>query len=127
MDDERIIELYFKRDEQAVSETRLRYGAYCSAIAFNILESPEDTEEVLNDALLAAWQSIPPKRPQSLKIYLGKMVRNISISRWRESHAKKRFSGLDIMLSELDECIPAVVKRTVGSLSGISGALLMTA
>lgn len=106
MEDERIIELFNARDESAIVESELKYGAYCRGIAQNLLGVREDAEECVSDIWHAAWESIPPERPRSLKTYLGRIVRNISISRWRREHAQKRFADMDVLLSELDECVP---------------------
>lgn len=97
MDDQRIIELFFARDEQALRECRERYGSYCDAIAKNILGSREDAEEVWNDTLLRAWNSIPPEKPKSLKSYLGALARNLSLDRYRKMTAEKR-GGCEISL-----------------------------
>ena len=106
MEDERIIELFNARDEAAIHKAQVKYGAYCSAIAINLLGVREDAEECVADAWHAAWNSIPPERPRSLRAFLGRITRNISISRWRREHAQKRFDGMDVLLSELDECVP---------------------
>ena len=106
MEDKTIIDLYFRRSERAISETAAKYGAYCGVIAANILPSAEDREECLNDAWLAAWNDIPPSRPDCLKAYLGRLVRNLAITRWRYAHAGKRDGGLELLLSELEDCIP---------------------
>lgn len=105
MDDEAIIELYNRRDEAAVSETQRKYGAYCRRIAMNLLGVGEDADECVNDALHAVWTAIPPERPRSLKTYLGRLTRNISVSRYRREHAQKR-GGAEVLLSELDDCVP---------------------
>ena len=105
MEDPAILALYEKRDEGAVDETARKYGAYCRRIAESLLD-PEDAEECLNDAWLAAWQRIPPEQPRSLQIWLGKVTRNLSISRWRALHARKRDAGTPLLLSELEDCIP---------------------
>ncbi len=107
MEDQAIIELYFRRSEQAISETAEKYGGYCGAIATNILSLPEDAEECLNDTWLAAWNDIPPSRPGCLRAYLGRLVRNLAITRFRYVHAAKRASGMDVLLSELEDCLPA--------------------
>ncbi len=104
MNDERIIELYFARDEAALTETENVYGGYCMRIAKNILEAREDAEECVNDTYLKAWNSIPPTYPSSLRAFLGRITRNLSISRYRKNHAEKR--GVPILLSELGDCIP---------------------
>lgn len=105
MDDQKIIELYNERDELAVKETREFYGAYIRSVAMNLLGNEEDAKECESDTLLAAWNSIPPAQPSSLKYYLGKIVRNLAISRYRRDHAARRFCSAEQLLSELDECI----------------------
>ena len=107
MDDGAIIALYWSRDEGAITETQNKYGAYCRTIAMNILGSAEDAEECVSDTLHSAWNAIPPQRPGSLSAFLGRIVRNLSISRWRRERAQKRYSGLEVMLSELEECLPS--------------------
>ena len=106
MEDERIVDLYFSRDEKAIFETEKKYGTYCHYISYNILGSNEDAEECVNDTYLAAWESIPPTRPQMLRTFLGKLVRNISINRYHHDHAKKRSTQGVLVLDELAECIP---------------------
>ena len=105
MTDEQIIRLYFDRDQAAIAETDQKYGSYCYSIASNLL-GREDSEECVNDTYHAAWTHIPPEVPQSLKAFLGRIVRNLSISRFRRSHAQKRSSGTDVLLSELEDCLP---------------------
>lgn len=107
MEDKDIIELYFKRDEQAIKETSNKYGAFCYRIAMNVLSIKEDADECVNDTYLAAWKQIPPTNPQSFCSFLGRITRNISISRFRSIRAKKRYNGIEIMLSELNDCIPS--------------------
>ena len=107
MDDRSIVDLYLQRDETAVKETQTKYGSYCYTIANNILSIHEDAEECVNDTLVSAWNKIPPIIPKSLKAFLGKLVRDISMSRYRANHAQKRYDGLEVMLDELEECIPS--------------------
>ncbi|MBE6908658.1 MAG: sigma-70 family RNA polymerase sigma factor [Ruminococcaceae bacterium] len=107
MEDQAIIELYFARSEDAVGETDRKYGAFCRRVACNILSVREDAEECVNDTYHAAWNAIPPERPASLRAYLGAITRNLSVARWRTEHAQKRFAGMETLLSELDECVPA--------------------
>ena len=97
MDDKRIIELFFARDEKALRECEKLYGRYCDKIARNVLGNEEDAEEVLNDTLLRAWNTIPPEEPRSLKVYLGTIARNISFDRYRKMTAEKR-GGCEAML-----------------------------
>lgn len=108
MDDSKIIALYFDRSEQAISETAKKYGRYCHYIAFQILHNTEDSEECVNDTYLRAWNAIPPKRPERLRTFLGKITRNLSLNKWEKQSAHKRGSGqTEQVLEELMECIPS--------------------
>ena len=107
VEDERIVELFNRRDELAIAAAEEKYGAYCRSIAQNLLGTSEDAAECVNDALHAVWRAIPPEKPRSLKTYMGRVVRNLSVSRWREQHAKKRFDGMELLLSELSDCVPS--------------------
>ena len=106
MEDTQIVALFFSRSEEAISETSKKYGSYLKTIACNILPSSEDAEEIINDVYLAAWDSIPPKRPPVLKYYLSRIVRNLCFKRVEYLTAGKRCGNADILLSELEECIP---------------------
>jgi RNA polymerase sigma-70 factor (ECF subfamily) len=106
MEDGKILDLYFIRDEQALEETRIKYGDYCFAVANGILGCTEDAEEVVNDTWLRTWDSIPPKRPLHLRLFLGKITRNLAFSCWRKQNAEKRGGGeAELVLEELSECI----------------------
>lgn len=108
MQDDEIIELYFSRSEQAISETSSKYGGYCSSIANNILHDLSDSEEVVNDSYLRVWNTVPPKRPQSLKAYLGRIVRNLALNVLEKHSAQKRGKGsVQAALEELAEVIPS--------------------
>ena len=108
MKDDAIIDLYFQRDESAIVESDAKYGAYCRAISGNILPSREDTEECVNDTWLRAWNAMPPTRPNVLKLFFAKIIRNISFDRYKRANAQKRGGGeIDLALSELEECIAA--------------------
>lgn len=107
MEDNQIIDLYFCRDESALTETAKKYGTFCQRIAMNVLSIREDAEECVNDTYHTAWNQIPPTKPDSFKAFLGRIVRNFAISKYRALHAKKRFNGLEVMLSELGDCVPA--------------------
>lgn len=108
MDDSKIIELYWDRSEQAISETSKKYGKYCHYIAFSILHNDEDSEECVSDTYLRAWNSIPPNRPRKLQTFLGKITRNLSLNRWEKLSAEKRGAGqISVVLDELTECLPA--------------------
>lgn len=115
MEDDRIIELYFSRDEQAIRHTADKYGAYCSTVAMNILHSEPDAEECVNDTYLKTWNSIPPTRPHSLKLFLARIVRNLSINRHRALHSDKRNRDLEVSLSELESCLPVPDGENGGS------------
>lgn len=105
MDDNAIIELYFARDEGAIDATAEQYGAYCAAIAQNILDS-QGAEECVNDVWLRCWQSIPPQRPISLKGFVGRVTRNLALSILRAQSAQKRGGGqAALVLDELSECV----------------------
>lgn len=106
MDDAEIVALYWARDERAISESALRYGGYCYAIASRILENREDAEESVNDAWVGAWGSIPPQKPELLSAYLGKLTRRIALKRLRGRLAGRRGGGqVALALEELDECL----------------------
>lgn len=106
MDDNAIIELYFNRDEKAIKLTREKYGVYCYTISHNILLNREDAEECVNDTYLKVWNSIPPKRPNVLRLYLAKITRNLSLDRYDERFAEKRGGGeTKLALDELSECV----------------------
>ena len=105
MEDDKIIALYWARKEEAISETDRKYGSYCRSISFRILNDKEDSEECVNDTWLHTWNAIPPGKPEFLAGFLGKIVRNLSISKYRAGHAQKRGSGeTQALLDELEEC-----------------------
>ena len=108
MTDSEIIKLYFDRSERAIEETDRAYGKYCRYISFEILRNNEDSEEIVNDTYLKTWESIPPKNPPSLKNFLGKIVRGLSINRLEYNNAQKRGGGqLNAVLEELEGCLPS--------------------
>jgi len=107
MEDEKIVDLFWQRSEKALSKTRIKYANYCYAIAFRILRNNEDAQECVNDTLLRAWNAIPPARPNKLRIFLGKITRNLSLNYWDKMKAEKRGGGVaELLLSELEECVP---------------------
>ncbi len=106
MEDSQIIELYWQRNADAISETAGKYGAYCFQIADNILHDTEDSEECLNDTWLRAWDAMPPERPNVLRMFLAKITRNLSFDRFHARNAKKRGGGeMVLVLDELEECV----------------------
>ena len=106
MNDKQIVELYLKRLESAITETKKKYGTYIRTIAMNILKSNEDTDECENDTYFLTWNSIPPKEPENLKLFVGRIARNGAIIIYRKKTAEKRGGGMEILLSELSECVP---------------------
>ncbi len=107
MDDSAIVELYHQREERAIDESEKKYGGLCRSIAVKLLGVREDAEECVNDTWLAAWGKMPPDRPHSLGAFFGRITRNLSVSRWRREHAQKRYDGMELLLSELEDCVPA--------------------
>ena len=106
MEDGKILELYFQRDENAIKETSAKYGAYCYSIADNILHNKQDCEECVNDTWINAWNSIPPQRPVKFKLYLAKITRNLSFNLFNSRNTKKRGGGeMHLILDELSECV----------------------
>lgn len=106
MDDNGIIQLYWSRDEQAISATSEKYGRYCKFIAKNILNNDEDAEECVNDTYLSAWNSMPTHWPEQLSTFLGKITRNLSFNKYKHNHAKKRGgSEITLVLDELADCV----------------------
>jgi len=113
MEDAEIIQLYWDRSEAALSATKEKYGGYCAVIAYHVLSSYEDSEECVSEVLLRAWNAIPPRRPENLKAWLGKVTRNLALDRLKHDTAQKRgevplaleeleLSGLDTAESALD-------------------------
>lgn len=108
MEDQQIIQLYFDRNEQAVAETKAKYGAYCHSLAYAILNNNADAEETVNDTWLRAWNAIPPQRPTVLKLFLAKITRNLALNTYRDQTARKRCGGeVNRALEELRDCVPA--------------------
>ena len=107
MEDTDIICLYWARDERAITASDEKYGKLCRLLSQNMLDSREDAEECVNDTWKRAWDTMPPQRPNSLRAYLVKITRNLSIDRWRAKRAEKRRSGSDVLLNELEDCLPA--------------------
>jgi RNA polymerase sigma-70 factor (ECF subfamily) len=107
VDDKKIIQLFIARSQDAISELSQKYGEFCYRIAMNILNNSEDAEETENDTYLKVWNSIPPTCPDVLRAYVGRITRNLSLSRYRYNHREKRDGHLQVFLSELEDCVPA--------------------
>ena len=112
MQDREIVELYFKREEQALEKTAEKYKNYCVSIAERILGNREDAEEIWNDVLSAAWDSVPKIKPERLDLYLGKIARNAALKKLESERSKKRDGGIKLQLDELAEAIPAPLSGT---------------
>ncbi len=106
MDDKKIIELFWeRRKEDALTKTAEKYGGLCHYIAGNILKDPKDCEECVNDAYLSLWNAIPPQRPNRFSVFLGRIVKNLSLKRFAYVTAAKRNPGAVSSLEELCECV----------------------
>ena len=106
LSDEEIISLFWKREEQAIEATDVKYGRYLYTIALNILNDNLDSEECLNDTYLGTWNAIPPAKPKLFMAFLSKIMRNTALARLRRASAAKRIpSNMSISLEELDECV----------------------
>ena len=107
MEDSKIIELFFERSEQAISELSNKYGAICRKVADNILNNRLDAEECVNDAFLGVWNTVPPQRPDPLLSYVCRIVRNLALKKYHKKTAQKRNSFYDAALDEMANCIPS--------------------
>ena len=133
--DAEIVSLYWERDERAITETAHRYGSYIHAISVQILESEPDAEECVNDTYLKAWNTIPPQKPFSLKDYLGRLVRHLSIDRYRALRRAKRNVNMTVALDELslispdsqaqDPALTEALDSFLGSLNPTDRALFL--
>ena len=111
MEDGQIVALYWRRDEAALRETQRKYAALCRSVAKNILGGEEDAEECVNDALLQAWNAIPPQRPRRLGAWLARVTRNLALNRWDRDHAQKRGGGMTALLANLENSWPSPPRR----------------
>lgn len=107
IDDERIVELFFERSEQAIKELDIKYGKLCHGLSYNILNSRQDAEECVNDAYLGAWNAIPPAKPDPLQAYICKIVRNISLKLYHRKGAAKRGGACESAMEEMEACLAA--------------------
>lgn len=106
LDDKKIIQLYWDRDEHAISETDSKYGVFCSSIAENILDNKEDSKECVNDTYLKTWNALPPQWPKVFPAFIGRIVRNLAINRYNSERTAGRGGGQTaVALEELEECI----------------------
>ena len=106
MDDEKIIELYWNRDQTAIEETDHKYRKYLLSVAYNVLHQIYDCEECVNDTYLGVWNTIPPTRPRIFKAFITTIVRRISLKRYHSNLKKKAIpSEMTVSLSELEDFI----------------------
>lgn len=108
MTDGEIIDLFFARSEQAISELMGKYGSAVRKVAANILKDPLDAEEAVSDTCHQVWTHIPPTVPRYLGAYTCRIARNLSLKRYQENTAQKRNSYYDVALEELEETVPAL-------------------
>lgn len=111
IDDERIIEMFFARDQQVIRELDIKYGKICHNLSYNIVNSKQDAEECVNDTYLGAWNAIPPARPEPLLSYIVKIVRNVSLKIYYRKESAKRNSTYTVAMQEIEACI--VNQKTV--------------
>lgn len=109
MEDAQIVGLYWERDERAIIESDAKYGVYCYTVANNILLNHEDTKECLNDTWVKAWNTIPPQKPEALKPFFAKIIRNLALNRYQMQNAQKRGGDMvTIAMEELNECVSSI-------------------
>jgi len=106
-----IVALYFARDERAILETDRVYGKFCLGLSQGIVGNKADAEECVSDTYLKVWNTVPPKEPPSLKSYLARIVRNLSIDRYREKRVNRPTVELEAAMAELSACIPTEAER----------------
>ncbi|MBQ6945143.1 MAG: sigma-70 family RNA polymerase sigma factor [Ruminococcus sp.] len=106
MEDQQIIDLYFDRNEQAITETNVKYGKLCHSIAYNILSNREDSEECVNDTYIGVWNAIPPTRPDNLMAFVCRIARNLSLKRLEYLKREKRSADVILSLDELSAVLP---------------------
>ena len=106
MDDAKIVQLYFDRNEQAIPATADKYGNYCKSIANNILGNHQDAEECVNSTYMKTWDTIPPKCPSFFFAYIAKICRHLALDRFDWNEAAKRQAEIVSLSYELEMCIP---------------------
>lgn len=107
MEDELIVQMYFRRSEEAVEQTDRKYGKLLQHVTGSILRDARDAEEAVLDTYIRLWNSIPPEQPRRLGAYAAKLARNLSLDKLRRRTAGKRDSRGDVVFAELEECISA--------------------
>lgn len=126
MEDQQIVALYTQRSDEAIVQTQKKYGKLCMSIAMRILRSREDSEECVNDAYHRIWNAIPPAQPKSLAAFAGRIVRNLSLDRYKYNRAGRRNEMLELSFQELEACLPAGTEPEAGELTELIEAFLRT-
>ena len=103
--DREILNLLFARSEEAIEALKERFDRLCRRIAWNILRSDEDAEECMADTYIAVWDTVPPREPDPLTPYVGRLARNFALDRYRYNHAARRYAGGDALLSEVEDIV----------------------
>lgn len=113
LDDTKIIELFHQRNESAIEETDRKYGRLLNRVSNNIVQNEQDAEECVSDTYISTWNTIPPQKPNSLKMFLLKIVRNISINKFHHTNRKKRGGGeYTAVFEELDTSLSSAANGT---------------
>lgn len=107
MDDSKIIDLFFERSEKAIVELSKKYGSVFMRVSMNILNNHQDAEECINDSYLGVWNTIPPEKPNPLLAFVCRIVRNVSINRYKKNNTQRRKSNYDLCLDELENYVSA--------------------
>ncbi len=130
MEDQKIVDLYWERAEEAIKQTEKKYGVYCHSVAYRILHSEEDARECVNDTYLRAWEAMPPHRPNRLSTFLGKITRNLALNRYWHDRAEKRRPEMELILDEVEAFLPDPTAQPISeevalreAINGFVGAL----
>ncbi len=116
MEDRRMVDLFWQRDERVLELVRQKYGKLCHRIAYNLLGNAQDVEECEHDTYLAAWNAIPPAKPDSLVAFLSRIARNVALKRFAHRTAQKRGGETADLVCELREVATAdTVEETFDS------------
>ena len=111
MEDEQIIQLFFRRAEIAIEKVQEKYDKFCRYVVSHVLEDDRDIEECVNDAYLRVWNAIPPEHPESLRAYLAKICRNLALDRYSYNSAQKRNIAIESAFEELENFLPTIEGR----------------
>lgn len=108
MEDFQIVELFLQREEEALSQTKTKYGKRLRSLAFGMVQDLQTAEECENDTYLQAWNAIPPHEPKTyLYPFLARITRHIALDHCRRNNTQKRSAQIIQLSTELEQCIPA--------------------